>query len=164
MNNITIELCAEDRARLDRTYAALTHLVDLVTLHTNNAELDDIRAKLIATLESTDPAQAQKNVAGAAQAETPADIQPQQKVVTAAEIDALPEEDLPWGDAPEPAAPVMTREQIQQKVVQLSVAANGSKKAKVREIVNLYAKNVSGIPEDKFAEVWDKLTALEKEA
>jgi hypothetical protein len=58
----------------------------------------------------------------------------------------------------------VTREQIQQKVVQLSVAANGAKKAKVREVVNLYAKNVSTIPEDKFAEVWEKLTALEKEA
>ena len=58
----------------------------------------------------------------------------------------------------------VSREQIQQKVVQLSVAANGAKKAKVREVVNLYAKNVSGIPEDKFGEVWGKLTALETEA
>lgn len=162
MSNITIELCQEDRARLDRTYAALMRLVDLVTLQTNNTELDDLRDKLAEAIKQNDPAQAQKNAPEAAQAETPADIQPQQKVVTAAEIDALPEEDLPWGDAP--AAPAVTREQIQQKVVQLSVAANGAKKAKVREIVNAYAKNVSGIPEDKFSEVWDKLTALEQEA
>ena len=162
MNNITIELCAEDRARLDRTYAALMRLVDLVTLQTNNTELDDLRDKLAEAIKQNDPAQAQKNAPEEAQAETPINTQPQQKVITAAEFDALPEEDLPWGDAP--AAPTVTREQIQQKVVQLSVAANGAKKAKVREVVNLYAKNVSGIPEDKFAEVWEKLTALEQEA
>jgi hypothetical protein len=162
MNNITIELCTEDRARLDRTYAALTRLVDLVTLQTNNTELDDLRDKLAAAIKQNDPAQAQKNAPETAQPETPADIQPQQEAAAAAEPTHPAEADLPWSDAP--AAPAVTREQIQQKVVQLSVAANGAKKAKVREVVNLYAKNVSGIPEDKFAEVWDKLTALEKEA
>ncbi len=161
-NTITIELCTEDRARLDRAYAALTHLVDLVTLHTNNAELDDIQAKLRETLKNAVPAQAPKNAAGEAQAATPADIQPKQEAAAAAEPTHPAEADLPWSDAP--AAPAMPRELIQQKVVQLSVAANGSKKAKVREIVNAYAKNVSGIPEAKFGEVWDKLTALETEA
>lgn len=161
-NHITIELCAEDRARLDRTYAALTHLVDLVAARTNDAEADDLREKLIKTLESTDPAQALKNAAGEAKAETPADTQPKQEAATPAEPTYPAEADLPWDEAP--AAPAVTREQIQQKVVQLSVAVNGAKKAKVREIVNTYAKNVSGIPEDKFAEVWDKLTALETEA
>lgn len=162
MNNITIELCPEDRARLDRTYAALTRLVDLVTLQTNNTELDDIQKQLAETLKNADPAQTAKNAAGEAQAETPADTQPTQEAATAAEPTHPAEADLPWSDAP--AAPTVTREQIQQKVVQLSVAANGAKKAKVREVVNLYAKKVSTIPEDKFAEVWGKLTALEKEA
>lgn len=162
MNNITIELCTEDRARLDRTYTALARLVDLVTLQTNNTELDDIQKQLAETLKNAEPAQAQKNAPEAAQAETPTNTQPKQEAAAAAEPTHPAEADLPWSEAP--AAPAVTREQIQQKVVQLSVAANGAKKAKVREVVNLYAKNVSTIPEDKFAEVWDKLTALEKEA
>ena len=153
-NIITIELCQEDRARLDRTYAALTRLVDLATAHAN-IEPDDLQKQLAETLKKMEPAEAPKNAPGAAQAETPADTQPKQEAAT----DAEPTQPDEAEDAP---APAVTREQIQQKVVQLSVAANGSKKAKVREIVNLYAKNVSGIPEDKFAEVWDKLTALEE--
>ena len=155
---ITIELCTEDRARLDRLFEAVTHLVDPVKAHAN-IEPDDLQKQLAETLKKMEPAEAPKNAPGAAQAETPADTKPQQEAAAAAEPTHPGEADLPWGDAP---APTVTREQIQQKVVQLSVAANGTKKAKVREIVNLYAKNVSGIPEDKFAEVWDKLTALEE--
>ena len=101
------------------------------------------------------PAEAPKNAPEAHQAATPADIQPKQEAAAAAEP-AQP-------DKAEDETKV-SRELIQQKVVQLSVAANGSKKAKVREIVNLYAKNVSGIPEDKFGEVWIQLADLEKEA
>lgn len=56
----------------------------------------------------------------------------------------------------------ITPEQIQQKVIQL--CATGTKKDKTREIINAYAPKVSAIPEDKRAEVWEKLLALEKEA
>ena len=164
MNNITIttELCPEDRARLDRLYAVLTHLADrFAPITPHDTELDELQQKLAAAMKNAARAQAPKNAPGEAQDETPADIQPEQEADAAAEPTHPAEADLPWGEAP---AVTVTREQIQQKVVQLSVAANGSKKAKVREIVNAYAKNVSGIPEDKFAEVWDKLTALEKEA
>lgn len=56
----------------------------------------------------------------------------------------------------------ITPEQIQQKVIQL--CATGTKKDKTREIVNAYAPKVSAIPEDKRAEVWEKLLTLEAEA
>lgn len=164
-NTITIELCTEDRARLDRTYAALARLVDLATLHTNNAELDDIQAKLAETLKNAEPAQAPKNAPGAAKAETPADTQPKQKVITTAEFDALPEADLPWGDVPatkqEAPAKEVTKKDLSNLIITLSAAG---KKDKVREAVQSCCPGVTkvgDIPADKYAAVYEKLTALE---
>lgn len=64
--------------------------------------------------------------------------------------------ETPTGDA-EPARAV-DRGDVQKMVVKLSAAG---KKEKAREIVKGYAEKVSAIPEDKLAEVLDKLTALE---
>lgn len=162
-NTITIELCPEDRARLDRTYAALTRLVDLVTLHTNNTELDDIHAKLTAALENTAPAQAPKNAPGAAQAAAPADTQPKQEAATAAEPAHPAEADLPWGDAPEnkqdaPAKEV-SKEDLRDLIITLSAAG---KKDAVRKIVQTHcpgAKGVGEVPVEKYAAVFKDLTA-----
>lgn len=162
-NTITIELCTEDRARLDRLYAATARLVDLATLHTNNAELDDIQKQLAETLKNAEPAQAPKNAPGAAQAATPADTQPKQITVTAAEIDALPEADLPWGDAPaakqEAPAKEVRKEDLRNLIITLSAAG---KKDAVRKIVQAHcpgAKGVGEIPAEKYAAVHKDLTA-----
>lgn len=64
---------------------------------------------------------------------------------------------LSTGQEPE-TAPQVSKADIQQKVIQLSAAG---KKAQVREIVTAVATKVSDIPEDKLADVWGKLTALE---
>lgn len=160
-NTITIELCAEDRARLDR-------LSDLLDARIRQAErimagdfepeqppeADPVQqafADVLAKAKDT-PTEKPTEATGASTAE-------------AAPIDHPAEEDLPWkADAPaEEARPTVTQDQLQQKVMQLAAANNGALKAKVREIVNAYAKKVSDVPEDKRAEVWDKLTALEKE-
>lgn len=99
MNTITIELCAEDRARLDR---------------------------IIAGLEA--------------------------KQASAPEVASLEAEAAP-------SVPVsVTQSDIQQKVVALSAAG---KKAQAREIVKAYAERVTLLPEDKYAEVMDKLSALD---
>ena len=79
------------------------------------------------------------------------------------EVNTQPEEEKPTTateDAPAaPEQPTVSRADIQQKVVNLSAAG---KKAEVRDIVLAYNNTkVSDIPEDKLAEVWDKLTALE---
>lgn len=103
MNTITIELCAEDRARLDR---------------------------IIAGLE-------------AKQASAPEAI---------AEVASLEAEAAPSGPVS------VTLSDIQQKVVALSAAG---KKAQAREIVKAYAERVTLLPEDKYAEVMDKLSALD---
>lgn len=128
MNNIvvTIELSAEDRARLDGIQQKLDKL-------------------LIAPVALDMPQEQLK------QAE-PSNITPEPE---------KPKEE-PKTETPEASKPSITNEQLQQKVVQL--AASGSdKKAKVREIINRYAAKVSAIPEDKLAEVWQQLTALESE-
>ena len=61
--------------------------------------------------------------------------------------------------APEaPAAKPCTKADLSQLVVRLSAAGL---KAQVREIITAYADRVSNIPEDKYAEVMTRLTALE---
>lgn len=132
MNNITIELCAEDRARLDGIGKLLADLIN---------------ANLVNTL-AQNPVTTPKNDAGEAKAETPATTQPNEEKPTEAKESPADE-------------PKITLAEIQQKVVQLCAGFEGTKKAAVREIINAYAKKVSDLPEDKWAEVWDKLTALE---
>lgn len=67
-------------------------------------------------------------------------------------------EETPEVRAEAPADPTVTHADIQHKVVELSAAG---KKAAVRDIIKAYAVKVSAIPDDKLAEVWNKLTALE---
>ena len=160
-NTITIELCAEDRARLDRLAEALERKTcdkcvssALEVLGQRPAaETDPIQQKLADTLAKAEtPTEAPKNAAGEVKAET-------------APTDHPVDEELPWKEdtQPEGVKPTVTLEQIQRKVTLLAAADAGKKKARVREIVNAYAKKVSLLPEDKWTEVWDKLTALEKE-
>lgn len=73
-------------------------------------------------------------------------------------VNTQPEEEKPTAATEANDAPVVKREDVQSLVVKLSAAG---KKDAVKEIVTAYAPRVSGIPEDKLAEVWDKLTALE---
>lgn len=149
-NTITIELCKEDRDRLDGLGILLSNLIDRLAA-------DNTPKLVITKLKEGDPGyhkpSAPKNAAGEAEAETPATPQPTEEEPTVEEPAA----------SAEAVAPTVTLEQIQQKVVQLAAGFGGSKKAAVREIINAYAKRVSDLPEDKWAEVWAKLTALESE-
>lgn len=158
-NTITIELCAEDRARIDR-------LADLLDARIRQAER--IMAGAYEPEQPTEPDPVQQAFAevlanASAPTEKPTEATGEAKAEPAP-IDHPADESLPWGE-PAPAAeakPIITQEQLQQKVTQLAAANNGALKAKVREIVQVYAKKVSDVPEDKRAEVWDKLTVLEK--
>lgn len=109
---VTVELCTEDRGRLDAILAAL-----------QNAGTPYPAPKVPQPMESP------------AKAETP-DTAPQ--------------------DAPSEDRSI-TAADIQRKVVALSAAG---KKAEVKAIVNDYAAKVSAIPEDKRAEVWERLNKL----
>lgn len=123
MNSITIELCAEDRARLDAILAALT---------ANNQNVPT------------------------------AEIQPTQKAEKVKAEETKPAEAEAPTEAAEPAtepAPAVSRADFESKVRQLLKDVNI--KAKVKEIVTFYAASVSKVPEDKLAEAYGRLTALE---
>lgn len=132
MNTITIELCQEDRDRLDKILAALEaghdckNCVDAVT-----EAMDTLAA---------------------------AEIEPQANENEEKEQEPAEPEKAPEIEEQEPDAPTVTKEDIQRKVVELSAAG---KKVQVREIVTAYAKKVSDLPEDKLVEVWYKLIELE---
>lgn len=167
-NTITFEFCAEDRARLDRLSNLLERLTARAKGRTSGGEKpdDEIQQKLTAVLATaSNPAEAPKHATGEAEASAPSVAQPEEETATAEEP-ALQAETPEAPVQPDPVKeekPTVTLAQIQQKVVQLAAGFGGSKKAKVREIVNTYAKKVSDLPEDKWTEVWDKLTALEEE-
>ena len=121
-NHITIELCAEDRARLDRLAEAL-----------EKRTCDKCVTTAIDYLKSV----------------------PQQ-------------ESEPTVETPEPEAPKeapaqkelkkVDRAELRAKVIELS--AKGFKE-QTKEIVRAYAQTVTAVPEEKVAECYDKLVALE---
>jgi exonuclease VII large subunit len=151
-NKIIIELCAEDRARLDRLTEALERKAREEEHDPNQLTIDDAQRALAETMAKA-----------SAPTEKPTEAAEEAKP-SPASIDHPVDEPAPWED-PAPAAeekPIITQEQLQQRVTQMAAANNGALKTKVREIVQAYAKKVSDVPEDKRAEVWDKLTALER--
>lgn len=135
MNTITIELCAEDRARIDnltRELAALRH-----TLTSDQVIAVQPEPQTAETPEQPLPPVEEPKT----EAPKPA-AKPEKK--------AAPE--------PAPAAQEVTVADIQAKVVEL---VNAGKKTEAREIISKYSPNVSGIPEDKRAEVLGLLNGLE---
>lgn len=144
MNNITIELCQEDRERIDRLTTALEALQPQ-TIHVDDP-IQKALAEQVAKSEKT-PTQSPVESAGEAKTETPATPQPEAETTAVEEPAPVAEE-----------KPAPTTAELQQKVIAL---VNKGKKAEVAAIVTSYAATVSGIPEDKRAECMDKLNALE---
>jgi uncharacterized pyridoxal phosphate-containing UPF0001 family protein len=142
MNEIIIRLCDEDRARLDRIAGALER-------YPHKCESC---AKSVATYVAT-----AVNVAHEESKNEPVQSQLDEAAVAA-------DHPVEGVDAFTPVTPKETPTvklaDIQQKVVALSAAG---KKTEVKAIVNVYAERVTLLPEDKFVEVYEKLTALEKE-
>lgn len=157
MSTITIELCAEDRARLDRLAEAM-----------EKRACDSCVTSALETMKSQQPDPVQKALAETlAKAETPAEAPKTAPEATEAEtLPTIPEEKEEPAEAKDSSdAPPVTLEQIQQKVISIA-AVNKDKKAKVREIINAYGSKVSDLKDkpDKWAEVWAQLAALEREA
>lgn len=177
-NKITIELCTEDRERFDGLGVLLANLTDTLAKYlaqptASTAEDQALQQQLAAAVEKAKkpkPTEGPKNATGEAEASTLPTAHADEEKGTA-ETDAAPWEPVENFNqhdkqpTPEKAKPSVTLEQIQQKVVQLAAGNGGAKKAKVREIINAYGAKVSDLKDqpDKWAEVWDKLTALESE-
>lgn len=136
-NTITIELCAEDRARLDLINVNLTELIMRV-MGNGAPDMGEVLQK--AAPELAEKLAAQHPVADPFKELPKAELVPFEQ------------------EAPKQEAPQYKLEDIQQKVVALSASG---KKAEVREIVKSYAEKVSAIPADKFGEVMAKLIGLE---
>lgn len=144
MNTITFELCAEDRARLDRVIEALENRPNCegcvsAALEYAQEERDAAKPEKKEEAPTTNPPKEEKPV------ETP----------TEHPLDAPP---IEVNEPTAPEAPTVTREDVRGKVVKLCAAG---KKEDVKKVVTAYAEAVKDIPEDKLAEVFEKLTALE---
>ena len=136
MNNITIELSAEDRALLNRIADNLDRLVKgetPVTLDTTTPKTEEPKIE---------PQKPEKVT-------TPTSTQPIEEKTT--EPEPAPQTEQEDEDAG------VTLDDVRQLVVHL--AANG-KKAEARAIVTKYAKSVGEIPADKIAEVFKALGAV----
>ena len=135
MNTIIIELCQEDRQRLDT-------IINL---------LGDLKPNCHKCVEAATANMAEGlKVVSPAAAPAPAPEHPVDEVSPHAQPEP----------AAEPAKPKYTKEDILAKVQ--SLAKPGSQnRAEAKAIVNDYGAKVSDIPEDKYDEVMARLTALE---
>ena len=158
MNTIQIQLCEEDRARLDKIIEGL----------------DKINRDCSGCVKATSQAMHNMEQALTAKAEeatpkSPTAPQDEPKAQTQELVNPTEEtntSEATEGDTPpEEVKPTVTLEQIQQKVLQLATVNGGAKKASVRTIISAYGSKVSDLKEqpDKWTEVWEKLTALESE-
>ena len=151
-NKITIELCEEDRARIDRLIAAVekrtvqveSALEQRYSIKTEGQKDDPVQKALADALD-----RASKTLESNAEAtgeETPT-ITPQT-------------DEKPTREETEPTAPIktVTRAELGAKVREMMTKGF---KEQTKEIVKSYAPTVPEVPEDKVAECYAKLVKLE---
>lgn len=136
MNTITIELCAEDRARLDNILAALK---DMTLTPCFEAEPLKPFPQEEQTQEAPAPAEEPQNSAGT----------PQNSAGTPQEAPA---------PTPAETVPEVDTATLQSKVVQL---VNAGKRDEAKAIILEYAPCVSQVPAEKRAEALARLCKLE---
>lgn len=142
-NIITIELCAEDRQRIDNLTAALIANGGAVeALLKQLAKADTVTGDEIATLAAAamSPEIGSQNAKEPAQAETP----------------KAKENPAPKKDAP--TVKPITVADIRAKVIDLSGKGKGDE---AKAIVKSYAPSIPALPKESFGEVMAKLNALE---
>ena len=145
MNKITIELCAEDRARLDRLTEAL----------------ENAQGGAKDPAPKTAPPEPEKPTEAKTEPVAVPDEGPNWYPGGSPE----PEEVVPEVAEPEDFdGPALTFQQIHQKVIDLCAASNVNK-ADIKAVINKYGANVSALKDqqDKWPEVWEALIALERE-
>lgn len=141
-NHITIELCAEDRARLDRLAEALEKSCSVKTVEQTD---DPVEKALKAALDRASKAP-----------ESRAETTDEQTPTTTPQT-----EEKPTREETEPTAPIknVTRAELGAKVREMMTKGF---KEQTKEIVKSYAPTVPGVPEDKVAECYARLVALEE--
>jgi DNA-directed RNA polymerase specialized sigma subunit len=150
-NIITIELCAEDRARIDRLIAAVekrtvqveSALEQKYNIKTEPTD-DPVTKALADTLRRAQ--ESQNKATGEQETPTPTTTPQTEETPT---VEAVEQQ---------PTARKVDRAELRAKVVELS--AKGLKE-QVKAVVREYGQTVPTIPEDKIAECYEKLEALE---
>jgi hypothetical protein len=143
MNKIIIELSAEDRERIDRLTAALEYAGTATALQHIGEGTE--KSTITAAPEMFEKAP-----------ETEAAAEPTTTVPW--DVRDLGTPKTKPTEPTNAPAPQVSKADVQKKVVDL---ASKGKKDQVKGIITAYATKVSDIPEDKLAEVLDKLNALE---
>jgi hypothetical protein len=145
-NFITIELCAEDRARIDRLIQALekkTAQEEFSPVPTVLGD-DPIRNALQRVLNNAEKGENKPSGVD----ETPT-------------LPTTPnEEKTPTQEETEPTTPTRVIDRAELKALVIKLCAEG-KKAESRNIILTYGATLGAIPEDKIAECYKKLKALE---
>lgn len=167
-NTITIELCAEDRARIDQLTKALEarvewehrncHLCVERALETSRMNLgtetaeepkDELQERLANTIkEAAEFVGADRTTTAAEPQETPAPT----------DIPKAKEKPTDEEKTAQSNKKTVDRAELRAKVIEVS--AKGLKE-QARTIVNAYAPTVAAVPEDKITECYEKLDALE---
>lgn len=142
-NHITIELCAEDRARIDRLAAALEKRTcdKCVT-----AAVEYLKTATETAAPVNETVEAPKNATGQAETSTP--------------TTTPTEEEKPKAEETSQPAPTKTATHADVKALYIKLAASG-KREPARAIIIPISPSITGIPEEKVQEVYDKLAALE---
>ena len=149
--NVTVNLCAEDRARLDKIIDLLSaRASEELKSGTEVKPQDDIQKKLAEVVASVST----ETVENATdEAETPTTTENPTEPINEAQ-----EEPAEAMQAEESKKPTVTMAMLTNKAITLSAAGL---KDKVRDVVHQYAKTVTSLPADKWDEVYEKLNALE---
>lgn len=158
-NKITIELCTEDRARLDMIASRLEAIATQAQFIIEKAfdkpiqtdPNEDIRKALTQAIENAKPSHAEateatKNAAEEAEKITPPITQETNEAPTAQEE-----------PTPTPTRTV-TRTELGTKVREMMTKGF---KEQTKAIVKDYAPTVPGVPDDKVTECYNRLVALE---
>lgn len=147
-NTITLELCAEDRARLDRLTAAMANLAA------------EIAPTMIEPINLAVPPEA---VAPQKAPQKPQEVPKAEPVQTDAP-EAEPVAEAATAQEEPTKEPTVTMDQIRQLTIQLA-AAGGDIKQKAIQVIKTYGEKVSDLePQpDKWDEAWAKLNAIKQE-
>lgn len=140
--NVIVELGPESMAKLDKILEALQG-------QHHCAGCGDTVANTVKDLAEAAAAAAGIPESEPEETEPPAD-------------EVAPAEQPEPAAAPEPEEPKYTKQDV-VALVQKLAAPNNPKREKAKAIVKSYGTKVSDIPEAKYGEVMDKLTALDQE-
>jgi hypothetical protein len=159
MNNIKVEvnLSKEDRELLE---SIREHLAEYVRGYRDKASIiaeqaAKMRKAAVESAESIQLSDKLQRIQADVSAATQKHERDPETIITA-------DDGLPF-DIEGPDMPKISLGDIRKKVTQLRASNNPKKKDGAKDIIKAYAANISGLPADKYPEVWERLTALEQE-